>query len=309
MDAGRVMVTGATGLVGRRLVPAILDAGLRVRAVTRAPGRGAAKLDPRAEVSAWDGLALAPGALDGVAGVVHLAGEPIAGGLPTAARLRRIRASRIDSTRRLVEAIAARPADARPEVLVCASAVGIYGARGEEPLDESAPPGSGFLAELCADWEAEAAKVEAAGVRRVSLRFGVVLAREGGALPLMARPFRLGLGGKLGDGRQWSPWIHVADAAALTLHALREPRLRGPVNAVAPQAVRNADLTRALARRLRRPAVLRVPAFALRALLGEIAVELLGSKRVVPRAAEAAGFRFARPELESALAAELGPAG
>jgi hypothetical protein len=306
MDAGRVLLTGATGLVGGRLLPALLDAGLRVRAVTRAPGSAAARLDPRAEVSAWDGLALAPGALDGVAGVVHLAGEPIAGGLPTAARLRRMRASRIDSTRRLVEAIAARPPDARPEVLVCASAVGIYGARGEEPLDESAPPGSGFLAELCTDWEAEAAKVEAVGVRRVSLRFGVVLAREGGALSLMARPFRLGLGGRLGDGRQWVPWIHIADAAALALHALREPRLRGPVNAVAPQAVRNADLTRALARRLRRPAVLPVPAFALRALLGEIAVELLGSKRVVPRAAEAAGFRFARPELESALAAELG---
>jgi hypothetical protein len=306
MEAGRVLVTGATGLVGRRLLPALLDAGFRVRAVTRGPGRAAARLDPRAEVSAWDGTALAAGALDGVAGVVHLAGEPIAGGLPSAARRRRIRASRVDSTRGLVRAIAALPASARPEVLVCASAVGIYGSRGEDLLDESAAPGAGFLAEVCEAWEAEAARVEAAGVRRVSLRLGVVLAREGGALPLMVAPFRLGLGGPLGDGRQWFPWIHVADAVALVLHALREPRLRGPVNAVAPEPVRNTELTRTLARRLRRPAFLRVPAFALRAALGDLSLELLGSRRVAPRAAEATGFRFALPALEGALAAELG---
>jgi hypothetical protein len=306
VEAGRVLVTGATGLVGGRLVPALLDAGLGVRAVTRAPGRASGRLDPRAEVAVWDGRGLAGGALDGVAGVVHLAGEPIFGGPLTAARRLRIRESRVESTRRLVDAIAERPAAARPEVLVCASAVGIYGSRGDEPLDESAPPGAGFLADVCQAWEAEAARVEAAGVRRVSLRIGIVLAREGGALPLMATPFRLGLGGPLGDGRQWFPWIHVADFVALVERALRDPKLRGPVNAVAPAPVRNEELTRALAARLHRPAFLRVPAFALRLALGDLAGELLGSRRAVPRAAQATGFAFRYASLESALAAELG---
>jgi uncharacterized protein (TIGR01777 family) len=306
VDAGRVLVTGATGLVGGRLVPALLDAGFGVRAVTRAPGRAAGRLDPRAEVSAWDGRQLSPGALEGVAGVVHLAGEPIFGGLPSAERRRRIRESRIDSTRRLVEAISDRPAGVRPEVLVCASAVGIYGSRGDEPLAEDAEPGAGFLAGVCEAWEAEAARVEAVGVRRVSLRLGIVLAREGGALAALSLPFRLGLGGPLGDGRQWFPWIHVADVVRLVEHALRAPDLRGAVNAAAPEPVRNAELARAVARRLHRPAFLRVPAFAMRLALGQLAGELLDSRRVVPRKAEAAGFRFVHPRLDSALAAELG---
>jgi hypothetical protein len=309
VETGRVLVTGATGLVGGRLVPALLDAGLGVRAVTRAPGRASARLDPRAEVAVWDGRGISAGALAGVAGVVHLAGEPIFGGRLTAARRLRIRESRVDSTRRLVDALAELPAAARPEVLVCASAVGIYGSRGDELLDEDARPGAGFLAEVCEAWEAEAARVETAGVRRVSLRIGIVLAREGGALPLMAMPFRLGLGGPLGDGRQWFPWIHVADLVALVERALRDPALRGPLNAVAPAPVRNEELTRALAARLHRPAFLRVPAFALRLALGELASELLGSRRVVPRAAQAAGFGFRHASLESALAAELGSPG
>jgi len=295
----RVLVTGATGLVGGRLLPALLDGGLEVAAVSRRP---AAALDPRAELVTWDGWALPAGALAGARAVVHLAGEPIFGGLPSGARRRRIRESRVASTRRLVEAIAALAPAQRPAVLVCASAVGIYGSRGDEVLDEAAPPGQGFLAEVCRAWEEEAAR---APVRSVSLRIGIVLAREGGALPRMALPFRLGLGGSLGDGRQWFPWIHVADLVALVATALRDESLQGPLNAVAPAPVRNAELTRALARRLRRPALLRVPAFALRLALGDLAQELLGSRRVLPRKAEAAGFRFAYPELEGALAAEL----
>jgi uncharacterized protein (TIGR01777 family) len=205
-----------------------------------------------------------------------------------------------------VGALARLPEEARPAALVCASAVGFYGDhRGDEALDESAAPGGGFLADLCVEWEAEAARAEALGLRRVSLRFGVVLSRRGGALALLAPIFRLGLGGRLGSGRQWMPWIHVDDAAGLALRAADDASLRGPVNAVAPEAVRNADFTRAVARAVHRPAWLPVPAFPVRLALGEIAGELLGSRRVLPVRARAAGYAFLRPELAPALEAEL----
>jgi len=303
---GAVVVTGATGLVGSRLLPALLDAGLPVAAVTRRPDATRTRVDPRTELLAWDGRTLPPEELTGAAALVHLAGEPIFGGRFTAARRRRIRDSRIDSTRALVDALGRVGAERRPTALVCASAVGYYGSRGDEVLYERAPAGEGFLAEVCRDWEAEARRAEDHGVRVVSLRTGVVLAREGGALPLMALPFRLGLGGKLGDGSQWFSWIHADDLVDLVRFAVREAGLGGPVNAVAPEPVRNAELTRALARQLHRPALLRVPAFALRGVLGELAGELLGSRRAVPRAARDAGFRFRHAELAGALAAELG---
>jgi uncharacterized protein (TIGR01777 family) len=298
-----VLVSGASGLVGGALLRALRARGERVRALTRDPTR----LRPDAEVEAvrWNGLDVPTTALAGARAVVHLAGEPIFGGLPSAARRERIRASRVDSTRRLAEAVARIPAADRPEALVCASAVGYYGDRGEELLDEGAAPGSGFLAGLCVDWEAAAAAVEAAGLRRVSLRFGVVLSRQGGALALMAPIFRLGLGGRLGSGRQWMPWVHLDDAVGLALHALDDGAVRGAVNAVAPETVRNASFTRALARALRRPALLPVPALAVRLALGEVAGELLGSRRVTPARARAAGYRFERPELAPALEAEL----
>jgi uncharacterized protein (TIGR01777 family) len=295
-------VTGATGLVGRRLVPALVARGCEVRAATRSPRADL----PGAAVVQWDGRRLPPEALAGCGGIVHLAGEPIFGGAPTAARRARMRSSRVDSTRLLVESLAALPPERRPGVLVCASAVGFYGDRGEQELDESAPPGRGFLAELCVDWEAAARAAEAHRLRTVSLRIGVVLAREGGALALMARAFRLGLGGRLGDGRQWFPWIHADDLVALIEAALGDERCAGPLNAVAPQPVRNAELTRELARAVRRPAVLPVPAFALRLLLGELAGELLGSRRVVPARANGLGFRFRSETLARALETELG---
>jgi uncharacterized protein (TIGR01777 family) len=298
-----LVVSGATGLIGGRLIAA-LGAGVRVRALTRDPAR--AELGGGCEAVAWDGRRAPSEALAGVDGIVHLAGEPLFGGLPTPGRLRRIRASRIDSTRSFVAALAALPADRRPRALLCASAVGIYGDRGEEELPEQAAPGTGFLAELCRDWETAAIAAGAYGVRVVCLRFGIVLAREGGALPLLARVFGLGLGGRLGSGRQWVPWVHVDDAVALVRRALDDASVRGAWNVVAPGCVRNAELTRALAAQVRRPAWLPAPALAVRAALGPLAGELLGSRRVVPARALAAGHRFAQPELAGALARELG---
>ena len=307
MDAKPVLVTGATGLVGGRLLPALAKRGSRVRALTRDPERARRKLAGGVEALAWDGIDVPEAALRGAGAVVHLAGEPIFGGLPNAARRERMHASRVLSTESIAAALGRLAESERPRVLVCASAVGYYGGdRGEAELDESAPPGASFLAELCKHWEEAAARVERHGVRRVSLRIGVALAREGGALALMLRPFRLGLGGPLGSGRQWVPWVHVDDVVGLILLALDSDAAAGPINAVAPEPVRNRELTRLLAARLRRPAFFPVPGFALRAALGELAGELLDSRRVVPRRARELGYRFAHATLESALDAELG---
>lgn len=301
MGKGIVLVSGATGLVGRRLVPELIGRYASVRILSRSRGTDAAKIERRI----WDGVDPGAASIVGVDAVVHLAGEPLFGGLPSKARLARVRESRIASTRRIVERIAGRPAGERPKVLVCASAVGLYGDRGDEALDEEAPPGTGFLAELCRDWESAAAEAEKLGVRVVRLRIGVVLAHDGGALPLMRVPFSLGLGGRLGRGGQSFPWIHVDDLVRAILFALEREDLRGAVNAVAPEAVSNLELTQTLARLLHRPALVPVPAFALRTLLGELAGELLGSRRVVPRRLLDAGFPFRYATLEAALAAEL----
>jgi hypothetical protein len=302
-DGRRILVTGSTGLVGRRLVEALRDDGLRVGTVTRSPER--ARFADDVEPVRWDGVRVAPEELARSAAVVHLAGEPVFGGLFTADRRRRILESRVDSTRALVRAIGELAPDERPKVFVCASASGYYGDRGEEELDEESPPGSGFLADVCIAWEKAAQPVEKLGVRRVSLRIGIVLAREGGALATMARAFRLGLGGRLGSGRQWFPWIHADDLVGLLGAALADERYAGAVNAVAPNPVRNAELTKALAAVLRRPAVVRVPGLALRLGLGELANELLGSRRVVPARARQLGFRWEFEQLEPALANEL----
>jgi len=300
---GTVLVTGATGLVGRRLVAALVEQGRPVRIASRRSDPGG--FDPAVEVVRWDGRRLPASALAGTGGLVHLAGEPVFGGLLTAARRRRIRASRVDSTEAIVAGIAALPEAERPACFVCASAVGYYGSRGDVELDEEAGPGDGFLAEVCRAWEGAAGSARELGVRTVSLRIGIVLAPEGGALPLMATPFRLGLGGRLGDGSQWFPWIHVEDLVAMICASLADPAWSGAVNAVAPEAVTNAELTRALGRVLGRPTLLPVPAFALRALLGELAQELLGSRRVVPHVARERDFPYRYPDLESALDAAL----
>jgi uncharacterized protein len=298
-----VVLTGATGLVGSALAKRLRAEGRALRLVSRSPGRIAA--EPGVEAVGWDGISLAAEALDGAGAVVHLAGESIFGGLPTRARRERIWASRIDSTKALVQRLAELPAGRRPSRLVCASAVGYYGDRGEEELTDASPHGTGFLADLCVAWEAEARRAAELGVRVVSLRFGVVLSRAGGALAALARLFGLGLGGRIGDGRQWFSWIHLDDVVSLAQRALDDVDFTGAFAAVAPVPVRNEAFTRALARVLHRPALLPAPAFAVRLALGELAGELLGSRRVLPARAQALGHRFAHPELSGALAAEL----
>jgi uncharacterized protein (TIGR01777 family) len=295
------LVTGATGLVGGRLLAPLSERFDSIRTLSRS-GRNPF---PGADARGWDGVDPGAAALDGVEAVIHLAGEPIFGGLPTESRLQRVRSSRIDSTRRLVDRMLERSPEDRPSVFVCASAVGYYGDRGDEPLDESAAGGTGYLAEVCRDWEAEAARATEGGIRVVSIRIGVVLSSEGGALGLMKIPFGLGVGGRLGSGEQFFPWIHVDDLVRIILFTLEED-VSGPVNAVAPEAVRNRDLTRALGEVLGRPTVLPVPAFAVKAALGTISGELLGSRRVVPAELSKRGFVFETPTIREAIEKELG---
>jgi hypothetical protein len=229
--------------------------------------------------------------------VIHLAGEPVAQRWTPAAK-QRIRESRIAGTRDLVDALGRLPR--RPEALICASAIGYYGSRGDEILTESSAPGNGFLPEVCKAWEKEAQAAESFGIRVVRVRTGLVLAAAGGALQRMLPPFRMGVGGRLGSGRQWMSWIHLEDLTAMFQFTV-ESQVRGPLNGVAPQPATNSEFTRELARRLRRPAVFPVPEFALRLLFGEMADVLLASQRVVPAAAQAGGFRFRYPQLAQAL--------
>jgi hypothetical protein len=297
----RVLVSGSSGLVGRTLLPHLGAAGHEVvRLVRRPPPLGPLEI-------AWDPAAgrLDSAALEGFDAAVHLSGESIAAGRWTEARRRVLRDSRILTTRLLAEALA--HAARRPRVLVVASATGYYGGRGDAVLDESAPPGAGFLATLCRDWEAAAAPATEAGIRVVHLRTGVVLSGAGGALPALLPLFRLGLGGPLGSGRQFFPWIALDDLVRVVDFAIGDEALHGPVNATAPGEVTNAGFTRVLARVLRRPAFLPAPAFALRLVLGEFASEgLLSSQRVVPRRLLDAGFAFRHPELDGALRHALG---
>lgn len=298
----KVVLTGATGLLGRPLARRLVAAGHEVVALARDPERARPLLPVRAAVERWQATApLPPDLLRGADAVIHLAGENVAGGRWTAARKEAIRASRVAGSAQLVGAIAALPAAARPRLLVAASATGWYGDQGERVLDETAPAGTGFLADVCRAWEAESGAAAAHGVRTVVLRIGVVLARAGGALPRLLPPFRLGLGGRVGAGTQWMSWIHRDDVLGLFEHALAADGLAGTVNAVAPAPVTNAAFTAALGRALHRPTVLPVPAVALRLALGEMATLLVASQRVRPARALAAGYNFRFPDLAGAL--------
>jgi uncharacterized protein (TIGR01777 family) len=297
----KALVTGATGLVGRRLVRELEGAAV----LGREPSRARAKLGD-VTAFAWQPQTGPPPAeaFSGIDAVFHLAGEPVAEGRWTAAKKRAIRESRVEGTRNLVDAL--KSLEKRPAVLVVASAVGFYGDRGDEELLEDSAPASTFLAEVCIAWEAEALKARELGLRVVTARTGIVLAPDGGALSRMLPPFRLGLGGHLGNGRQWMPWIHVNDVVRLLLHAARTEAISGPINVVSPNPVTNRVFTKTLGQALRRPALLPVPRFGLRAVFGEMSQILTASQRTLPKVAQDTGYRFRYQELRPALDACLG---
>ena len=296
----RVAITGSSGLIGSALADALLQDGIEVTRLVRRSPRQPDEIP-------WNPLAsdggLDPAVFDGIDAVVHLSGAPVAGGLWTKARKAELRASRIQSTKALVAALA--NAASPPSALLCGSAIGWYGDTGAREVDESAPAGTGFLANLVRDWEAAARQACQAGLRVVNLRSGVVLSRRGGMLGPLLPLFRSGLGARLGPGTQFISWICLTDHVAAVRYLIDHPDIDGPVNLTAPVPVTNAEFTAELARTLRRPALLRVPAPVLRFGLGELSGELLASQRVVPRRLLQAGFAFRSPGIASALAAEL----
>lgn len=292
----KVLITGATGTIGRELLAKHRDAVVLSRDPFRANGLGAS-----VDVQGWRPEAEpAPReAFRGVDTIFHLAGEPVAEGRWSREKKQRIRDSRVLGTRNLIAALATltRP----PRVLVSASAVGFYGDRGDQELDETSSAGDGFLAEVCEAWEREAMAAEKLGIRVVCVRIGVVVAPGGGALAQMLIPFKIGFGGRLGSGMQWMPWVHIDDVIGMLLHAGRRDEIRGPMNAVSSHPVTNSEFTRGLAQALHRPALLAVPKTALRLAFGEMSEILLASQRVLPRVAESSGYRFKYQELAGAL--------
>lgn len=292
-----ILVTGGTGFIGAALLPALQAAGHQVTVLTRDAGNAKLPLGVTA-IERLGMLATAPDA------VINLAGENLGGRRWNARSKQLFVDSRIGTTTRLLDAIKRWPTP--PTVLVNGSAIGWYGPRGDEVLTENSAPGEGFAAELCAKWEAVATSAETLGVRVACVRIGIVLGLPGGALGQMLPPFKLGLGGRLGSGRQWMSWVHRDDLVALMLRLVEDDSLRGAFNGTAPEPVRNADFTRALGRALKRPAVLPMPGFALRTLVGEMADELLlQGQQVRPERALAAGFTFRYPTLDAALAQVL----
>ena len=299
----KTLVTGGTGLVGSALVPALVRAGHTVCRLVRPQtksGGPAGVIDV-----AWNPMTGQLGnAAVGADAVVNLAGASIAEGRWTKARKHLLRTSRVDATRMLVGAITKM--DPKPTVLISASAIGFYGNRGDEILDEASAAGSDFLSHLAQDWELEARRAEEFGIRVVIARFGIILAKDGGALPKMLLPFRLGVGGKIGDGKQWMSWVTLDDVVEILKLALSDPALRGPINVVAPELVTNATFTQELARVLHRPAFFPAPAFALKLALGEMAdALLLSGQRVIPAVLSRVGHAFRYPALAPALRAIL----
>lgn len=292
----RIALTGATGFIGSKLTARLMADGHTLRILARHPRENS---DARLQWFPWDTGQQPPReSLEGVDAVIHLAGEPIAQRWSAAAK-EKIRTSRIQGTENLVAAM--RDLTTPPRTLVSASAIGFYGSRGDEILTEDSAPGSDFLASVCVDWERAAHRAESLGTRVVMLRNGIVLGCGGGALRKMLPPFRAGAGGRIGSGKQWMSWIHIDDLCGLIDLVLRDKGVRGPINATGPQPVTNEVFTRQLAEALHRPAIFPVPAFALRLLFGEMSEVMLGSLRVLPNAAETAGYQFAHPELSGAL--------
>ena len=296
----KITISGASGLIGRRLLKQLAADGHALHVLSRHAGTN---MPGNVRVSVWDPMkGEAPAdALRDADAVIHLAGEPIAQRWNDDVK-RRIRESRVMGTNNLVQAIS-RLAQ-RPKSLICASAIGYYGSRGDEVLTEASAPGSGYLPDVCMAWEQAARAAESFGLRVARIRTGIVLDARGGALAKMLPPFKMGMGGKVGNGQQWMSWIHADDLVGMYRGALKEP-VSGAVNAVAPNPVTNAEFTKALGAALRRPTIFPVPEFGLKLLFGEMSELVLGSQRVLPKAAESGGFRFKHPIVGPALADEL----
>lgn len=300
----KILVTGSTGLVGTALVSTLARDGNTVCRLMRPQSAASREARDGFDVAWNPATGELGGAAVGADAVVNLAGASIAGGRWTKTRKELLRTSRIDTTRALVNALAKM--SARPRVLVSASAIGIYGDRGDEMLTEESKPGSDFLADLAREWEAEALKAEALGIRVVLARFGIILARHGGALAKMLLPFKLGAGGRLGSGKQWMSWVTLEDVVGVLKFVLENSSVRGAVNVVAPEPMQNTEFTRVLAKTLHRPALFPAPAIALRLALGEMAdALLLSSQRVVPQKLRQLGYSFLHSDLPSALRAVL----
>lgn len=302
----KVLLTGASGLVGPAVIAELSKRGAEIAVLTRDPARTRRALGGEIQAFAWKPeREVAPtAALAGVDAVVHLAGEPIAQRWTSRARAR-IRDSRLTGTRNLVAGLAAVAEAERPRSLISSSAIGIYGARHEEPLDEDSAAGYGFLAETCVAWEAEAQRAAGLGLRVACTRTGMVLSPSGGALAKMLPPFRMGLGGPVAGGDQFVSWIHIDDLAAMIATATEDERWSGPINATAPEPVTNRELSRALGQTLGRPAALPVPAIALQLLYGQMAEIVTTGQRVLPARALVLGYRFAHPHLQEALESAL----
>jgi uncharacterized protein (TIGR01777 family) len=308
-----ILMTGSTGLVGSALVKTLAGEGHTIYRLTRPGSKTNEATANRVFDVPWEpstGKIGGPfagaerGTTDHGDAVINLAGASIGGGRWTKERKVLLRASRIDTTRALVSAV--KKMSKRPQVLISASAIGYYGDRGDEVLTESSEPGTGFLAEVAKQWEAEAVQAEALGIRVVRARFGIILAKQGGALRQMMLPFKFAIGGKLGSGRQWMSWITLEDVVRIVRRALEDHALNGAVNVAAPEPVRNAEFTRLLANAMHRPAIFTVPAFALRFAMGEMAdALLLGSQRVAPQELEQRGYQFLHSKLDDALTAIL----
>ena len=293
MNSARILVSGSSGPIGAALLPSLKAQGFTVTRLVRTSGAGRDQI-------VWDpSQPLSPDLVSGFDAVIHLAGESIVGRW-TDAKKRRILESRAQGTGHLAEA--AGKASQPPRVFISASAIGFYGNRGDEILREDSPPGEGFAAEICRQWEGATQPAAKAGIRTVQMRIGVVMSADGGALPAMLTPFRLGLGGRLGTGRQWWTWVSVRDVVGAIQHVLNHETLSGPVNTVAPNPVTNAEFTRILASVLNRPAIFPMPAFVVRLIFGEMGEELfLGSQRVEPAKLVATGYRFQHQDLKKAL--------